>query len=47
MLVNCANGNTLAVHKVTVISMLNKNSLPVKKVRGHPEATMVISNQKL
>ena len=31
----------------TVKSMLNKNSLAVKKVRGQSEATMVISDQKL
>ena len=31
----------------TVKSMLNKNSLAIKKVRGQSEATMVISDQKL
>ena len=30
-----------------VYTMLNKNSLAVKKVQGQSEATMVISDQKL
>ena len=35
------------VVRLAVITMLNKNSLAVKKVRGQSEATMAISDQNL
>ena len=35
------------VVRLAVITMLNKNSLAVKKVQGQSEATMAISDQNL